>query len=99
MEIRRLSVATDLNAKCTVPWSGPNSGPRCCTSDLTLAEFTSLRGKMDASVPSATTPEGYLGATPSWRTDLYTGHTPELKAGNPARIAEVFAARPSTRRS
>ena len=26
-------------------------------------------------------------------------HTPELKAGNPARIAEVFAARPSTRRS
>ena len=103
-------VATPLNAKCSVPWSGPNSGPRCCTSDLTLAEFKSLTGKMDASVPAATTPQGYLGGTPSWRTDLYTGrgtlmtlrdsialnernhvkHTPELKEGDPARIAQVF---------
>jgi len=66
-------VATDLNARCTVPWSGPNSNPKCCTSDLTLAEFKSLKGKMDASVPSAATAEGYLGGTASWRTDLYTG--------------------------
>ena len=68
-------VATDLNAKCTVPWSGPNQSPaaKCCTSDLTLAEFKSLRGKMDASVPSATTPQGFMGGTPNWRTDLYTG--------------------------
>src|SRR6478736_5511223 len=50
-------VATPLNAKCSVPWSGPGSNPRCCTSDLTLAEFKSLRGKMDASNPAATTPE------------------------------------------
>ena len=28
---------------------------------------------MDASDPDATTAEGYLGGTPSWRTDLYTG--------------------------
>src|ERR1700704_2209859 len=66
-------VATPLNAKCSVPWSGPGSSPRCCTSDLTLAEFKPLRAKMDASNPSATTAEGYLGDTPSWRTDLYTG--------------------------
>lgn len=58
-------VATDLNAKCSVPWSGPNSNPKCCTSDLTLAELKSLQGKMDASVPEATTAEGYLGGTPS----------------------------------
>jgi glycerophosphoryl diester phosphodiesterase len=103
-------VATELNAKCSVPWSGPNSSPRCCTSDLTLAEYRSLRGKMDASVPGAATAEGYLGGTASWRTDLYTGrgtlmtlaeslarnerngvkHTPELKGGDPARIAQVF---------
>jgi glycerophosphoryl diester phosphodiesterase len=103
-------VATDLNAKCSRPWSGPGSNPRCCTSDLTLAEFKTLRGKMDASVPSATTAEGYLGGTASWRTDLYTGrgtlvtlresvalnerngvkHTPELKAGDPVRIGQVF---------
>jgi glycerophosphoryl diester phosphodiesterase len=103
-------VATPLNAKCSVPWSGPGSNPRCCTSDLTVAEFKSLQGKMDASVPGATTAEGYLGGTPSWRTDLYTGrgtlmtlresvalnerngvkHTPELKGGDPARIAAIF---------
>ena len=103
-------VATPLNAKCSVPWSGPNSNPKCCTSDLTLAELKTLRAKMDASVPAATTAEGYLGGTASWRTDLYTGrgtlmtlresiqlnesngvkHTPELKAGDPVRIAAVF---------
>jgi glycerophosphoryl diester phosphodiesterase len=103
-------VATPLNGKCSVPWSGPGSNPRCCTSDLTLAEFKTLRAKMDASNPAAATAEGYLGGTPSWRTDLYTGrgtvmtlresialnekngvkHTPELKEGDPARIAAVF---------
>jgi glycerophosphoryl diester phosphodiesterase len=64
-------VATPLNNQCTVPWSGPNSGPRCCASDVTLAQFKTLKGKMDASNASATTPEGYLGGTASWRTDLY----------------------------
>lgn len=105
-------VATELNARCSVPWSGPNQSPppRCCTSDLTLAEFKSLRGKMDASAPAASTAEEYLGGTASWRTDLYSGpgtlltvresielneqhgvkHTPELKEGDPARIAAVF---------
>jgi glycerophosphoryl diester phosphodiesterase len=68
-------VTTSLNNKCTVPWTGPNQNPapKCCTSDLTLAEFKSLTGKMDASVPSATTPEEFLGGTADWRTDLYTG--------------------------
>jgi glycerophosphoryl diester phosphodiesterase len=66
-------VATPLNAKCSVPWTGPGSSPKCCTSDLTVAEFKTLRGKMDASNPAATTAEGFLGGTPSWRTDLYTG--------------------------
>jgi glycerophosphoryl diester phosphodiesterase len=66
-------VATPLNARCTVPWSGPGSSPKCCTSDLTLAEFRTLRAKMDASNPNAATPQGYLGGTASWRTDLYTG--------------------------
>jgi glycerophosphoryl diester phosphodiesterase len=66
-------VATPLNNQCTTPWSGPNSTPKCCTSDLTLAQFRTLQGKMDASNPSATTAEGFLQGTPSWRTDLYTG--------------------------
>jgi glycerophosphoryl diester phosphodiesterase len=64
-------VDTPLNASCTVPWSGPNSGPRCCTSDITLAQFRTLKGKMDASNPAATTAAGYLGGTAAFRTDLY----------------------------
>ena len=66
-------VATSLNNSCSVPWNGPNSNPKCCTSDVTLTEYKSLIGKMDASNPAATTVEGYLGGTASWRTDLYTG--------------------------
>src|SRR5262249_30558692 len=64
-------VATELNGKCSVPWSGPGSSPKCCTSDLTLDEFKSLHGKMDASNPAATTAQGFLGGTASFRTDLY----------------------------
>ncbi len=66
-------VATELNGKCTTPWSETNPNPKCCASDLTLAEFKTLTGKMDASNPGSTTPEGYLGGTAAWRTDLYTG--------------------------
>jgi glycerophosphoryl diester phosphodiesterase len=67
-------VTTELNDKCTVPWSGPGQhpAPKCCTSDLTLSEFKTLKAKMDASNPAATTPQGYLGGTAGWRTDLYT---------------------------
>lgn len=66
-------VDTPLNAQCSVPWSGPGSSPKCCASDLTLAEFKTLEGKMDAANPNATTARGYLGGTAAWRTDLYTG--------------------------
>lgn len=64
-------VATELNNKCSVPWSGAGSAPKCCTSDLTLQEFKSLHGKMDASNPAATTAEGFLGGTADFRTNLY----------------------------
>ncbi len=47
---------------------------RCCTSDITLAEFKTLEGKMDAANPAALTPEEYVSTrgTPDFRTDLYT---------------------------
>jgi len=38
-----------------------------------LVEQISPAGKMDAANPKATTVEEYMDATPSWRTDLYTG--------------------------
>lgn len=103
-------VDTELNSSCTVPYAGPGSSPTCCTSDLTLAQFRTLKGKMDASNPAAPDAKGYLGGTPDFRTDLYTGrgtlmtlkdsialnkrlgvkHTPELKAADPTRVAQVF---------
>lgn len=75
-------LATDLAAKCSEPFTpaefDPVTGERttaasakCCTTDITLAEFKTLCGKMDASDPDATTVEDYLGGTANWRTDLY----------------------------
>ena len=41
-----------------------------------MAEFKTLKGKMDASNPNATTPAEFQGGTANWRTDLYsTGAT------------------------
>lgn len=67
----------ELAAKCTQPFTpadpvaGTPASAQCCTSDITLAEFRTLCGKMDASDPTATTVEEYLGGTADWRTDLY----------------------------
>ena len=44
---------------------------QCCTSDITLAEFKTLQGKMDAFDPEATTVEQFMNGIPTWRTDLY----------------------------
>ena len=76
-------VATPLGAKCTKPFVAATfdaAGKRlttasaeCRASDITLAEFKTLRGKMDASNPNARTPAEYLGGTANWRTDLYSG--------------------------
>ena len=69
---------TPLAAKCTGafvpadPVTGKAATANCCTSDITLAEFKTLRGKMDASNPKATTVKEYLGGTANFRTDLYS---------------------------
>lgn len=68
----------DLNARCTQPFvpadpeTGTEAHAECRTSDITLEEFRSLEGKMDAFNPRATTPEEYLEGTAGWRTDLYS---------------------------
>ncbi len=43
----------------------------CRTSDITLAEFKTLNGKMDAANSAATTIEQYVDGTAKTRTDLY----------------------------
>ena len=68
----------DLAKKCTVPFkpANPDTGEdaqvECRTSDFTLAEFKTLKGKMDGANPKATTVEEYMQGTPGWRTDLYS---------------------------
>ncbi len=68
-------LATDLAARCTAgftPAQGETgASAECRASDITLAEFLDLNGKMDAADPTATTPEGYMDGTAGWRTDLY----------------------------
>jgi len=77
---------TPLADRCTKPFSPAEfdaSGrlikaatALCCTSDLTVDEFKSLKGKMDASDPRARTAREFQGGTPNFRTELYsTGAT------------------------
>jgi glycerophosphoryl diester phosphodiesterase len=71
----------ELAAKCTEPFTpadpqaGTEASAKCCTSDITLAEFGTLKGKMDAFDPDATTVEAYMDGTAEWRTDLYAPGT------------------------
>jgi glycerophosphoryl diester phosphodiesterase len=51
---------------------------RCCTSDLTLEEFKSLKGRRDVSNPAARSVEEYLGPPP--------GGPPAMKGLPPAEI-------------
>lgn len=70
----------ELANKCSSPFTpadaanGVSASATCCTSDITLAEFKTLKGKMDGSNPKATTAAEFINGTPSWRTDLYAGN-------------------------
>lgn len=74
-------LATPLAAKCTKgftphdPATDTPASAECRTSDITLAEFKTLRGKMDAANTKAKTVAEYMAGTASWRTDLYSGAT------------------------
>ncbi|KAG4430944.1 hypothetical protein IFR05_013582 [Cadophora sp. M221] len=67
-----------LAAKCTTPFkpydpaTGTPASAKCCTTDITLAEFKTLCGKMDGSNPNGTTVANYMDGTPPYRTDLYS---------------------------
>jgi len=68
-------LTSDLASTCVKGFS-PAAGDQkasaeCRTSEITLAEFRSLNGKMDAADASATTVEAYQDGTAGWRTDLY----------------------------
>lgn len=73
---------TALAAKCTKPFTpyrnGTEASAKCCTSDITLAEFETLCGKMDGFNPNATTALQYLDGTSYFRTDLYSQGCPKV---------------------
>lgn len=68
----------DLAGKCTQPFvpadpvKGTPASAKCCTSDITLAEFQTLCGKMEGNDVNATTVAGFISGTPPFRTDLYS---------------------------
>ncbi len=69
-------LATDLADTCVTPFTpaadGTEATAECRTSDITLAEFRTLTGKMDGADTSATSVEDYMDGTANWRTDLYS---------------------------
>ena len=69
-------LASPLAGTCVTPFS-PASGDtdavaECRTSEITLAEYRTLNGKMDAANSKGTTVEEYMDGTAGWRTDLYS---------------------------
>lgn len=78
-------LATSLASTCIKPFTPAliaangtlvmPASAECRTSELTLAEFKSLRGKMDAFNPRALTVQEFMGGTPDFRTDLYAAPT------------------------
>ncbi len=75
-------LATELADSCTTAFSAAKgdtpAAAECRASDITLTEFKTLRGKMDAADSKATSIEAYLNGTPNWRTDLYATGTGTL---------------------
>ena len=78
-------LVTPLAGTCIKPFQPATFAPNgtlvtpasaeCRTSEITLEEFKTLRGKMDAFNPAAKTPAEFLGGTANFRTDLYAGPT------------------------
>jgi glycerophosphoryl diester phosphodiesterase len=77
-------LVTPLASTCIEPFSPAefdSGGHRtkaasavCRTSEITLEQFKTLKGRMDAFDRNATTPEEFLGGAADWRTDLYAAN-------------------------
>ena len=68
-------LTTDLAGKCHATFHPASDDARaraeCRTSDITLAEFETLKGKMDGMNRQARTPGDFQKGTARWRTELY----------------------------
>jgi len=67
---------TNLQEKCTKPFTPANGAEpalaECRTTDITLEEFKTLRGKMAGFNKNAKDIQSYMAGTPPWRTELYS---------------------------
>lgn len=70
-------LASDLAKSCVTPFASATedqaASAQCRTSEITLAQFKTLHGKMDAANRQGTNVEEYMDGTAGWRTDLYAG--------------------------
>jgi len=90
-------LVTPLAATCVEPFRAAKidadghirraARAECRTSELTLAEFKSLRGKIDAFNPAARTPEEFIATTPAPRD----GFEPGVASGTLLTHAESIA--------
>ncbi|GIZ46778.1 hypothetical protein CKM354_000989000 [Cercospora kikuchii] len=76
----------ELAAKCSEPFvpfnpeTGDLATAKCCTSDITLAEYKTLCAEMESGTFNALNTSQYngrLGQTPDWRTNLYAADCAE----------------------
>lgn len=67
---------SDLANTCISPFKPANgdqqAGAECRASEITLTEFKTLNGKMDAANRNANSVDEYVDGTANWRTDLYS---------------------------
>ncbi len=88
-----------LAAKCAQPFqpadplTGRKASAKCCTSDITLAEFKQLAAKMDGFNPDAKTAEEYQNGTPRWRTDLYANSGTVMTLEESIALVKGFGAK------
>lgn len=67
-------LTTDFANQCSVPFQAANNGrdarAECCTSDINLSQFLTLKAKKDTYNPKAKTAQEYLaqGEQPLWGT-------------------------------
>ena len=68
---------TPLADRCSVPPDPASKTPyrrvKCCTTDITLAEFKTLQGKRDVANKDATTLDDYYTQINPQSTELYSG--------------------------
>ena len=75
-------LGTKLADKCTKGFipaaNGKSATAECRASDITLAEFKTLKGKMDAANSNAADARTYMAGTANWRTDNYSAEVGTL---------------------